>query len=304
MWPGSGTTSTTAMRNCNCNGATHVRVLLAVILLLLFSPAAGAAAPLYSVTKVEERLYAAIADPRGEAASNALIIITPTSVLVAGAHFTPAGAAEITRIIAGITPLQLRTVILTHHHQESPAEDFGFPPTVELITSARSWSNLKGEKPQLNNKVISFEKVMTINGGKQTILLTVMEPGHATGNLVVYLPEQAVLFASDLMYNNVAGIMNDGHPRGWVQDLLQLENLVVTKVVPGRGNVTDGAGLQRFRFFLQDFFTEIVGHLERGESAEETVQRFHLPPEKIPPFFSLVQRKSIEWAWRELREQR
>ena len=291
------------MRNCSCNGTKHVKLLLTFLLLLLH-PTAGLTASQYSVTKVDERLYAAIADPKGETASNAFIITTPTSVIVAGAHFTPAAAAEITRIVATITPLPLRSVILTHHHQDSHGVDFGFPPTVEIITSAQSWTNLKGEKRPLNNQVISFERRMAINGGKQTILLTVMDPGHSAGNLVVYLPEQAVLFTSDLLYNNVAGVMTDGSPRGWIQDLLQLENLVVTKVVPGRGDVTDSRGLLRFRIFLQEFFTEVLGHLERGESVAECVQRFRLPPEKTPPFFSRVQKKSIEWAWRELQEQR
>ena len=280
-----------------------MRTLL-VIFVLFISTCAEATASLYSVTKVDERLYAAIADPNVPTASNAFIIISQTSVLVAGAHFSTAAAAEITRIIAGLTPLPLRAVIVTHHHQGSRTIDFGFPPTVELITSAQSWTKLRAEKQPLSNQVIAFEKEMTINEGKQTILLGNMEQGHSTGNLVVYLPDQAVLFTSDLMFNNEAGYMADGSPRGWVQDLLQLENLVVTKVVPGRGNVTDSSSLRRFRIFLQEFFTETLGHLERGDSLEETVQGFRLPPEKIPPHFSRFKNESIEWAWRELREQR
>ncbi len=278
--------------------------LLLIIVSLLFCLPIGAPAALYTVTKVDDRLYAAIVDPVGPVASNAFIIVTPTSVLVAGAHFTAAAAAEITRIVAGITPLPLRSVILTHHHQGCRTIDFGFPPTVEIITSTQTWGKLKAEQQPLYNHIVAFDKELTINGGKQTIMLRNMEQGHAEGNLVVYLPEQSVLFTSDLLFNNEAGFMADGSARGWVQDLLLLEDLVVTNVVPGRGKVTDSGGLRRFRAFLQDFFTEVLGHLERGESAPETVQGFRFPPEKNPLHFSGYQRKSIEWAWKELQKQR
>jgi glyoxylase-like metal-dependent hydrolase (beta-lactamase superfamily II) len=121
---------------------------------------------------------------------------------------------------------------------------------------------------------------------------------------VVYLPDQAVLFTSDLLFNNEAGFMADGSARGWVQDLQLLENLVVTKVVPGRGDVTDSGGLRRFRMFLQEFLTEVLVHVERGESAPETVRSFRLATDKAPPNFSRYNRENIEWAWRELQQRR
>ena len=278
--------------------------LLPIIVCLLLCLPAGSRAALYTVTKVDDRVYAAVADPNGPVASNAFIVVTPTCVLVAGAHFTPAAAAEITRIIAGITPLPLRYLILTHHHRGYPAIDRGFPPTVEIITSIQTWSNLKAERQPLNNQVLSFEKGMELHGGKQTVLLNCLDPGHYDGNVVVYLPDQAVLFASDLVYNDEGGFMADGSARGWVQDLQQLENLVVTKVVPGRGNVTDSSGIRRFRVFLQEFLTDVLGHVERGESAAETVRKFRPLPDKMPPRFSRYQRENVEWAWREVQERR
>ena len=98
--------------------------------------------------------------------------------------------------------------------------------------------------------------------------------------------------------------MADGSARGWVQNLQQLENLVVTRVVPGRGDVTDSAGLRRFRMFLQEFLTEVLSHVERGESIEETVRNLTLSTEKTPPNFTRYHRENVEWAWRELQQRR
>jgi len=278
--------------------------LLLAIIIVFFSLPTVSHATLYTLTKVDERVYAAVVDPSGPVASNAFIVVTPTYVVVAGAHFTADATAEITRIIAGITPLPLRYVVLTHHHQGYRSTDFDFPPTVEIITSTQTWTKLKAEQRSLKNQVISFDKGMAIYGGNQKILLNSMEDGHSTGDVVVYLPDQAVLFTSDLFYNDEAGFMADGSARGWVQDLQMLENLVVTKVVPGRGDVTDSAGLRRFRMFLQEFLTEVLGHVERGETASETVRKFSLSAEKAPPNFSRYHKENVEWAWRELQQRR
>jgi glyoxylase-like metal-dependent hydrolase (beta-lactamase superfamily II) len=280
-----------------------VRLLIAIISILFTLPA-GSFAALYTVTKVDERVYAAVVEPVGPVASNAFIVVTPTYVVAAGAHFTADATAELTRIIADITPLPLRYVILTHHHQGYSSTDFDFPPTVEIITSTQTWAMLKTEQRTLKNQVVAFDKGMWIYGGKQKIFLNSMEAGHSSGDVVVYLPDQAVLFTSDMLFNDEAGFMADGSARGWVQNLQQLENLVVTKVVPGRGDVTDSAGLRRFRMFLQEFLTEVLSHVERGESVEETVRNLTLSTEKTPPNFTRYHRENVEWAWRELQQRR
>jgi cyclase len=280
-----------------------VRLLIAIISILFTIPV-GSFAALYTVTKVDERVYAAVVEPVGPVASNAFIVVTPTYVVAAGAHFTADATAELTRIIADITPLPLRYVILTHHHQGYSSTDFDFPPTVEIITSTQTWAMFKTEQRTLKNQVVAFDKGMWIYGGKQKIFLNSMEAGHSSGDVVVYLPDQAVLFTSDMLFNDEAGFMADGSARGWVQNVQQLENLVVTKVVPGRGDVTDSAGLRRFRMFLQEFLTEVLSHVERGESVEETVRNLTLSTEKMPPNFTRYHRENIEWAWRELQQRR
>ncbi len=277
-----------------------MRLLLAII--ILFALPMRTHAGLYTVTKVDDRVYAAVANPSVAMASNAIIVVTATYVVLAGAHFSAEATGEITRIIAGLTPLPLRYVIITHHHQAESSVDFDFPSTVELIASTETGTKLRSGKRSLKNQLLSFDRGMAIQGGTQKILLNSMATGHTSGNLVLYLPDQALLFASDLLYNNQGGYMADGSPLGWVQDLLQLENLVVTRVVPGRGDVTDSAGLRRFRTFLQEFLTELLGHLERGESAAESDRNFSLPPEKLPPNFSRYRKENIEWAWRELKQ--
>jgi glyoxylase-like metal-dependent hydrolase (beta-lactamase superfamily II) len=280
-----------------------VRLLIAIISILFTIPV-GSFAALYTVTKVDERVYAAVVEPVGPVASNAFIVVTPTYVVAAGAHFTADATAELTRIIADITPLPLRYVILTHHHQGYSSTDFDFPPTVEIITSTQTWAKLKTGQRTLKNQVVAFDKGMWIYGGKQKIFLNSMEAGHSSGDVVVYLPDQAVLFTSDMLFNDEAGFMADGSARGWVQNVQQLENLVVTKVVPGRGDVTDSAGLRRFRMFLQEFLTEVLSHVERGESIEETVRNLTLSTEKTPPNFTRYHRENVEWAWRELQQRR
>ena len=271
-----------------------------VVALLVLAGRPASSVPLYEVKKIDDRIFAALADPNGAASSNAVIVVTPTCVALAGAHFSADAVAELTRAIAGITPFPLRYVILTHHHPGYSHVDFDFPPTIEFITSTQTLKVLGSERQELKNPAISFDKGMSLHMGKLTMLLNSMEAGHTDGDVVVYLPDQAVLFTSDLFFNEEGGFMASGHAREWVSNLHLLENLVATRVVPGRGEVTDSAGLRRFRSFFQEFLTEVLAHVERGESAAETVRSFSLPSGNAPPNFSRYQKENIEWAWREL----
>lgn len=173
----------------------NVPVILLVVLCLVvgFTPAQAAH---YEIKQMEEGVYAAIALPEGKAASNAMIVVTPYQVILAGAHFIPEGIRELIDAIAEITPIPLRYVILTHHHPGYNHVDFDFPANVEIITSWQTWQSLRGESRQLRNHVTFFDKGLTLIRGETVLVLNSTEFGHREGDIILYLPNEGVLFTS------------------------------------------------------------------------------------------------------------
>jgi len=261
-----------------------------------------AAAAHYQLTKVADGIYAAIAQPGGRVASNALVIVSSQQVTLAGAHFVLEGIKDLLAEVAKLTLLPVREVILTHHHRGFNFIDFDLPPTAELIMSWQTWQNLKSEFRQVKNPVAFFDTGLTLQRDPFTIVLTNTERGHTEGDAVVYLPNAGVLFASDLVFNDAFGYMGDGLMRDWVLTLKTLEGLDARVVVPGVGTITDSGGLQRFRVFMQDFLTEVLALVEKGDSLAQAKKKFSLPKYAKLPGYQTFLEINLERAYKELKE--
>ena len=277
-------------------------ILLPLILLLFLLQGTQAFSANYEIKKVSDNAYAALVTSGGKATSNALFIVTEGGVLLAGAHFTADGIKELQAEIAKVTALPLRYAILTHHHRGYNYLDFDFPPEVEMIASWQTWQALKAETRPLKNPLLYFDNSISLLRGKLTIILSNMERGQADGDLIVYLPDQGVLFTSDLVYNGVVGYMGEGYMRDWVLDLEMLLEIESRTVVPGLGGVADREGINRFRLFMKDFITEVLRHVEKGESLAQTKRGFTLPQyEKLPGYRENFD-ANVERAYKQVKE--
>ena len=279
----------------------HRLFSFSILCALLFLVSRPSEAANYQVEKVADGVYAAIAVPGGKAASNAMIIITKSDVLLAGAHFSPEGTSELLAEIARLTTLPLRYVILTHHHKGFNYIDFDFPKNVEFITSWQTWQSLKSEYRELPNPVIYFDKGLTLQRNGVNIVLNNSEFGHSVGDVFIYLPGPGVLFTSDLVYNDVVGYMGDGHLREWSTILEFLGSLEARTVVPGLGKVTDSAGIQRFTRFYRDFTTEVLRYVEKGATLAQMKKDFRLAGYEHLPGYKTFLEVNLERAYQELK---
>ncbi len=280
----------------------HLCGMFVLFLVVLATPRSGRAAN-FQIKKAAEGVYAALAVPGGEAASNALIIVADDEVIIAGAHFVAATMKELTEDVAKITPLPIKHVILTHHHKGFNYIDFDFPPGAEVIMSWQTWQALKSEYREFKHDMLLFDRAVTIQRGGLTITLNNTELGHTEGDVVVYIPSKSLLFTSDLFFNGVVGYMGDGHMRDWIINLEVLEGLGARVVVPGLGGITDGTGIKRFRLFFKDFMTEVLRHIEKGDTLKQTIKNFHLQQYESLPGYRTFLDANIAGAYNDLKDQ-
>lgn len=239
----------------------------------------------FSFKQVRGGVYAAIAEPGGKAASNSLIVVTSYQVIVAGAHFVPETTKELLDFVKTVTPIPVRYIILTHHHRGFNHVDFDLPANVEIIASGQTWQALKSEFRQIKNQVTFFDRSLTMKRGLTSIVLTATERAHSEGDVFVLLPEEGILFTSDLAYHNVAGYMGDATFRDWAGILEMLASIDVRFVVPGLGNVTTTDGILDFQTFFRTFTTEVLRLTAKGLDVEAAKRQFSLPQyEKLPGF--------------------
>lgn len=263
-------------------GAMKRAVLL--ILCMILIPAAVHAAN-FAFKGVRDGIYAAVAEPGSKAASNSLIIVTSYEVIIAGAHFVPETIKELLDFVTSVTPIPVRHIILTHHHRGFNHIDFDFPAHIEIVASGRTWQALKSEFRQIKNQVTFFDRNLTMKRGSMLLVLNSTERSHSEGDTIVFLPEEGVLFTSDLVYHDVAGYMGDATFRDWAGTLEMLAGIDARTVVPGLGDVTNREGIQRFITFFRDFTTEILRLTGKGLEVEAAKRQFLLPQhENLPGF--------------------
>lgn len=90
-------------------------------------------------------------------------------------------------------------------------------------------------KSRLPTETIDSSK--TIIGRDKTISLITKGMGHSESDLVLFLAEEKVLFAGDLIFNQYHPYFGNGDIDKWKEWLGYLENLDIETIIPGHGPI-------------------------------------------------------------------
>lgn len=145
----------------------------------------------------------------------------------------------------------IRRVILTHSHPDH-CNGASLLPDAEIVahhTVAREIQDSPppgghiftpfdqgGVHPRM--PTVEFEDRMTFESGERSF--EVRHPGfraHTRGDAYVWLAQERVLFAGDLVFNGGTPFVLSGSPSGWLRALEQMAALDPVTVVPGHGAV-------------------------------------------------------------------
>jgi cyclase len=90
--------------------------------------------------------------------------------------------------------------------------------------------------------------------------------GHTPACSIVYIPEENVLFASDVVIEQPNPGMGDASLSQWIKALEWIEGVPVDRIVPGHGEVCDKDVVRR----LKERFEMIRGNMEKLVRAGQT----------------------------------
>lgn len=130
---------------------------------------------------------------------------------------------------------------------------------------------LKMVKPAL-----VFEKRLTIHGAKRRVELQCFS-GHTASDAVMYVPDAGVLFAGDLVTENLHVPVTD--PPAFRAALEALAKLEAETFVPGHGNVGTKDLLPPLADYLDLLIDSSRGAAVSGKPVEEFISAFQVPAE-------------------------
>jgi glyoxylase-like metal-dependent hydrolase (beta-lactamase superfamily II) len=97
---------------------------------------------------------------------------------------------------------------------------------------------------------VTLESKVTYYCGKNVIEIIPMVPAHTYGDLVIYLPQQKVMFVGDIGFFYVAPFCQNAHPSNWINVCNQINDMNVQTIVAGHGPLGGKAELADMRDYL------------------------------------------------------
>lgn len=126
------------------------------------------------------------------------------------------------------------------------------------------FSGIEVQKPST-----TFNGAMNVHVGDLAVEIMEMQSAHTSGDTVVHVPSEGVLYAGDLLFIDAAPIAWAGPLSSWAEACDILIGLDPQIVVPGHGPITDRAGIERVRDYLLHVESEATDAFHRGQSIVE-----------------------------------
>ncbi|WP_345632176.1 MBL fold metallo-hydrolase [Rugosimonospora acidiphila] len=136
-------------------------------------------------------------------------------------------------------------------------------------------------------KTFTGEAEVTV-GGIPAQLIEV-GPAHTSGDVIVHVPGEGVLFAGDILFIDDHPVMWTGPVRNWIAACERIAATGAEFVVPGHGPVTDVAGVLVFRDYLAYLDEHARESFRRGLRYWEAAMALALPE----PFASWGHRERV-----------
>jgi len=122
----------------------------------------------------------------------------------------------------------------------------------------------------------TFEKELTVDVGGRQVDLIEVGPAHTAGDVLVHLPGENVIFTGDILFIDGTPIVWDGPVSNWIAACDRIIDLGCDVIVPGHGPLTDAAGVQGVRDYLEFVVAESTERWKGGMSAADAANDIDL----------------------------
>ncbi|MEV6579172.1 MBL fold metallo-hydrolase [Streptomyces sp. NPDC051582] len=210
-------------------------------------------------------VYAYVQPDGGWCLNNAGFVSDGGRTLLIDTAATERRALALREAVVGAGVPLPRTVVNTHHHGDHTYGNAVFAPEalilghdnarteqiaaghqLELIWPATDFGSVEITAPDL-----TYSDRTTLHLGETEV--RVIHPGvaHTTGDSIVFLPRQGIVFTGDLVFAGGTPFLAMGSLAGSLRALELLRSLDAQTVVPGHGPLTDPSAYEATERYLR-----------------------------------------------------
>jgi glyoxylase-like metal-dependent hydrolase (beta-lactamase superfamily II) len=303
--------------------------LLIVIAGLLLSFSAVSAELILKPVKVAPDIYAVIGDLGGQTYENDGLnnnlgfIVTSDGVLVINTGASLRVAKALHAAIKSITPLPVKWAVNVNSQNHQWLGNGYFKSIGTTVVAHREADRVMhdaGETQLAANKTLLKEKAAgttltypdeladdkrEIKMGNTVVQLLHFGHAHTPGDMVVWLPQQKIVFAGDIVYTErMLGVITISHSGKWVQVFDKLAQLEPKTIIPGHGHPTNLERAQKetrdYLFYLRE---EVGKSLERGDTLQDAVDKIDQSRFKHLANFDQLARRNANQVFLEMEKE-
>ncbi|KYJ85492.1 MBL fold metallo-hydrolase [Sulfurovum riftiae] len=216
-----------------------------------------------------------------------------------------------------IASLPVKYVINTHDHDDHWLGNSFYKEKGALLIGPETYEqNIQpgmatrmeksvGKETYAGTKVVKLDTVVhdihDLTLGDTVFHIKQLVPqAHTKGDLVVYLPQEKVLFAGDLVFNDRLSSLRDGSIIGSLEALDLIESLHPKIIVGGHGYRTDSNATSVFKAYLTTMKKQIQEALNNDISIDEISNKVQMPEYEKMKLYDVLHRRNVFDAYREL----
>lgn len=246
----------------------------ALLSLCLFHPAVQAE---NGLSKITDSAYSYVdvkeAAPKKSFGANAGIVIGKDFLVAVDSLMSAREAKRLIKDIKKVSQKPIKFLINTHFHLDHTLGNSEFARLGAIIISQEndkenmqkagegmlkyakqsglSDQDLKGTK--ISYPTLTFDNRIRLDLGNTRVEIIYLGPSHTTGSVLVYLPQDKVLFTGDILFTDFHPFLGNADIEGWIKVLDHILAMDVDKIIPGHGPVSSKKDIADLKNYLQVF---------------------------------------------------
>jgi glyoxylase-like metal-dependent hydrolase (beta-lactamase superfamily II) len=127
------------------------------------------------------------------------------------------------------------------------------------IFSGFDFESVRGKPP-----THTFVGDLALRVGDLDVHALQVGPAHTAGDVIAHVPERGLVFTGDILFVDTTPIMWSGPVSNWLRACDRILALDADVIVPGHGPITDAAGVQAMRGYLEYIEREARKRFDAG----------------------------------------
>jgi len=113
-----------------------------------------------------------------------------------------------------------------------------------------------------------FDSKLSLYGSKRKVELISVGAAHTANDTILYLPDEQIVFAADIVLVETHPMMLNGDPEHWLVALDQMKELPIQTLVPGHGPLGDREHINRVQVYIQEIIARANQFMQENRSIE------------------------------------